>query len=87
MKLWQRTRSLPLAQWMLLAAVGGIAFGFAAPGVAPHLKFISDIFLRLIRSIIAPLLFCVLVRAVGPTLRMSDCEDWLDVDEMIVVIR
>jgi len=47
-------RGISLAQWMLLAAVGGIVFGLAAPGLAPHLKFISDIFLRLIRAIIAP---------------------------------
>ena len=45
---WGAVCGISLAQWMLLAAVGGIAFGFAAPGVAPHLKFISDIFLRLI---------------------------------------
>ena len=62
---WRALCGISLAQWMLLAAVGGIAFGFLAPGVAPHLKFISDIFLRLIRAIIAPVLFGVLVRAVG----------------------
>jgi len=57
---------------MLVAAVGGIAFGFLAPGVAPQLKFISDIFLRLIRAIIAPVLFGVLVRAVGGVGGMKD---------------
>ena len=56
---------ISLAQWMLGAAVGGIAFGFVAPEIAPHLKIVSDIFLRLIRAIIAPVLFGVLVRAVG----------------------
>ena len=54
---WRALRGISLAQWMLLAAVGGIVFGLAAPGLAPHLKFISDIFLRLIRAIIAPVLF------------------------------
>ena len=65
-------RGISLAQWMLLAAVGGIVFGLAAPGLAPHLKFISDIFLRLIRAIIAPVLFGVLVRAVGGVSGMKD---------------
>jgi proton glutamate symport protein len=63
---------ISLAQWMLLAALGGIAFGFLAPQTAGHLKFISDIFLRLIRAIIAPVLFGVLVRAVGGIGGMRD---------------
>ena len=69
---WRAWRGISLAQWMLLAAVGGIVFGLAAPGLAPHLKFISDIFLRLIRAIIAPVLFGVLVRAVGGVSGMKD---------------
>lgn len=69
---WSALCGISLAQWMLVAAVGGIAFGFLAPGVAPHLKFISDIFLRLIRAIIAPVLFGVLVRAVGGVGGMKD---------------
>ena len=63
---------ISLAQWMLGAAVGGIAFGFVAPEIAPHLKIVSDIFLRLIRAIIAPVLFGVLVRAVGGVGGMKD---------------
>ena len=63
---------LSLAQWMLLAAVGGVGLGFLAPEIAPHLKIISDIFLRLIRAIIAPVLFGVLVRAVGGVGGMKD---------------
>ena len=64
--------NISLAQWMLLAALGGIAFGFLAPQAAGSLKFISDIFLRLIRAIIAPVLFGVLVRAVGGIGGMRD---------------
>ncbi len=58
-------RRVSLAQWMILAAVAGVALGFAAPGFSRQLTPISDIFLRLIRAIIAPLLFGVLVRAVA----------------------
>jgi proton glutamate symport protein len=57
---------------MLLAAGGGVTFGLAAPELAVHLKFLSDIFLRLIRAIIAPVLFGVLVRAVGGVGGMKD---------------
>jgi proton glutamate symport protein len=65
-------RRLSLAHWMLIAAGGGVAFGLAAPELAVHLKFLSDIFLRLIRAIIAPVLFGVLVRAVGGVGGMKD---------------
>jgi len=59
---WRRI-SLP---WVLLvAAASGISLGFAAPEFARQLTPVSDIFLRLIRAIIAPLLFSVLVRAVA----------------------
>jgi proton glutamate symport protein len=50
---------------MLLAAAGGAALGLFAPVFSQRLEFISNIFLRLIQSIIAPVLFGVLVRAVG----------------------
>jgi proton glutamate symport protein len=58
-------RRISLAQWILLAAVGGVAFGSVAPAAAAHLAIVSDVFLRLIRAIIAPVLFSVLVRAIG----------------------
>lgn len=59
---------------MIIAAAVGIALGFAAPGLARQLTPVSDIFLRLIRAIIAPLLFGVLVRAIagaGETRRLG----------------
>ncbi|MCW5965914.1 MAG: dicarboxylate/amino acid:cation symporter [Bryobacterales bacterium] len=65
-------RSISLAQWMLLAAVGGIAVGFLAPEFAKSTRLISDIFLRLIRAIIAPVLFGVLIRAIGGGGAMRD---------------
>jgi len=50
---------------MLIAVVAGGLFGFAAPEWSQNLKIVSDIFLRLIQSIIAPVLFGVLVRSIG----------------------
>lgn len=46
---------------------GGIALGFLAPGVAASLAPVSNIFLRLIKSIIAPLLFGTLVSGIAST--------------------
>ena len=63
---------LSLAQWMLLAAAGGVAAGFLAPDFAKSTRIVSDIFLRLIRAIIAPVLFGVLIRAIGGAGAMRD---------------
>ena len=43
----------------------GIAIGIAAPDVASRLSPVSNIFLRLIRSIIAPLIFGTLVYGIA----------------------
>jgi Na+/H+-dicarboxylate symporter len=50
---------------MLLAAAAGVAIGFIAPEFSVRLEFLSDVFLRLIRSIIAPVLVGVLIRAIA----------------------
>ena len=55
-----------------MACVAGIALGFVAPDLARKLSVISDVFLRLIRAIIAPVLFGVLVRAIGGAGSMRD---------------
>lgn len=67
--IWRR---ISLVQWMLIAVAAGIPLGFLAPGVAAELKVISDVFLRLIRAIIAPVLFGVLIRAIGTAGSMKD---------------
>ena len=43
----------------------GVAVGALAPGFAVHLAPVSNIFLRLIRSIIAPLLLATLVHGIA----------------------
>jgi len=58
-------KRLSLTAWTLLGLIAGIALGAAAPGVARQLGPISNVFLRLIRSIIAPLLFGTLVAGVA----------------------
>ena len=58
-------KRLSLTAWTFLGLIAGIAVGAALPGVARQLGPVSNIFLRLIRSIIAPLLFGTLVAGVA----------------------
>ena len=58
---------MSLTAWIFLGMAAGIALGVFAPGVAVHLAIVSDIFLRLIKSIIAPLLFGTLVYGIAGT--------------------
>jgi proton glutamate symport protein len=60
-------RRISLTAWILIALVAGIAFGAAFPGPAKELGILGTIFLRLIKSIIAPLLFATLVVGIAGT--------------------
>jgi len=57
---------------MLIAVVAGGLFGYLAPAWGQSLQIVSDVFLRLIQSIIAPVLFGVLVRSIGRAGGMRD---------------
>jgi len=50
-----------LTFWILVAIVVGAVVGHAFPDLAVSLRFVGQIFLRLIRTIVAPLLFATLV--------------------------
>ena len=64
-------RKLPPAAWILIAMVLGILIGYmiftnfpdkkSAGQIAGYISIISDVFLRLIKMIIAPLVFSTLV--------------------------
>ena len=54
-------RRVSLTQWILVAMVVGIAIGWAFPVSAQELKPLSNVFLRMIKSLIAPLVFATLV--------------------------
>src|SRR5882724_6771227 len=56
-----------LTAWILVALVAGIVFGALLPGPAKSLAILGTIFLRLIKSIIAPLLFGTLVAGIAGT--------------------
>ena len=54
-------KKITLTHWIFIALVIGIALGFAEPGWSPAYQIVSNIFLRLIKCIIAPILFGTLV--------------------------
>jgi len=50
---------------VLLALVAGVPFGWLAPSAAENIGFLGDLFLRLLKMIIIPLIFTSLVSGVG----------------------
>lgn len=57
-----RQRRWPsLTQWILIAMLTGAAIGWLAPAFATKLEPLSTIFLRLIKSLVVPLVFSTLV--------------------------
>ncbi|MBK5291421.1 MAG: cation:dicarboxylase symporter family transporter, partial [Acidobacteriia bacterium] len=58
-------KKLSITSWIFIGMAAGIALGAGAPGVARELAPVSNIFLRLIKSIIAPLLFGTLVAGIA----------------------
>ncbi|MDQ6708864.1 MAG: cation:dicarboxylase symporter family transporter, partial [Acidobacteriota bacterium] len=58
-------RRISLTGWIFIGLAAGIALGILAPAFAVQLAPVSNIFLRLIRSIIAPLIFGTLVYGIA----------------------
>jgi proton glutamate symport protein len=58
-------RRLSLTQWIVVSMVVGIGVGWLFPDVAVNLQPLSNIFLRMIKSLIVPLLFSTLVIGVA----------------------
>jgi proton glutamate symport protein len=54
-------RGRSLTFWIAVSIVVGVAVGYFFPELSAHLRVVSQIFLRLIRTIVAPLLFATLV--------------------------
>jgi proton glutamate symport protein len=55
---WRRKSLTP---WIFVMMVAGAELGFDAPHVAVQFRVLSDIFLRLIRTIVAPLILATLI--------------------------
>ncbi|MGH7491593.1 MAG: dicarboxylate/amino acid:cation symporter [bacterium] len=59
--MWNFLRRISLTQWIIIAMGIGVAVGWLFPEFSQHVRLISNIFLRMIKSIIVPLLFGTLV--------------------------
>jgi proton glutamate symport protein len=58
-------RRRSLTPWIFVAMVAGAELGFDAPAFAVSLRVFSDIFLRLIKTIVAPLILATLVTGIA----------------------
>jgi proton glutamate symport protein len=62
---WAASRRRSLTGWIFVGMLAGIEFGVDAPHVALSGRVFGDIFLRLIRVIVAPLIFGTLVTGIA----------------------
>lgn len=61
MTILRALRRVPLTSWILVSMIVGIILGAVWPTFAVSLAPVSTVFLRMISSIIVPLIFCTLV--------------------------
>ena len=54
-----------LTAWIFVAMVAGAELGFDAPTLAVNMRVFSDIFLRLIKTIVAPLILATLITGIA----------------------
>jgi proton glutamate symport protein len=59
--MWKFLKSITLTKWILISMVIGVAIGALFPDFGTSLKPLSTIFLRMIKSIIVPIIFGTLV--------------------------
>jgi proton glutamate symport protein len=58
-------KRISLTAWIFIGMAAGVLLGVVAPGFAKQLGPVSAVFLRLIRSIVAPLIFATLVAGIA----------------------
>jgi proton glutamate symport protein len=59
--MWRALRRISLTQWIMFSMVLGVLVGWLFPEFSQNLKVISNVFLRLIKCILVPLVFSTLV--------------------------
>ncbi|MGC2403251.1 MAG: cation:dicarboxylase symporter family transporter [Acidobacteriaceae bacterium] len=62
---WAAWRRSSLMAWIFWAMIAGAELGADAPAFAAHLRVFSDIFLRLIKTIVAPLILGTLITGIA----------------------
>jgi proton glutamate symport protein len=72
-----KIRRVSFTGWLMLAIVAGVLVGWLWPRQAQELQFISNIFLRLIKCVVVPLIFATLVVGVA-----GHADDWKAVGRM-----
>ena len=50
---------------VLIAVIIGICLGYFYPSFATHLKLFGDIFIKLIKMIVTPVIFCTIVLGIA----------------------
>jgi proton glutamate symport protein len=63
--MWAFLRTRTLTQWIVVGMVAGTLLGWLAPQAGMAVKPLSDVFLRMIKSIVVPLIFSTLVIGVA----------------------
>jgi proton glutamate symport protein len=58
---WALLRRISLTQWILISMVLGVLAGIAFPEPCQHLRVLSNVFLRMIKCLLVPLIFSTLV--------------------------
>jgi proton glutamate symport protein len=58
-------RRSSLLSWTLFAMLCGVELGFDAPHFASQMRFLGDLFLRLVRMIVSPLLFATITTGIA----------------------
>jgi proton glutamate symport protein len=59
--MWERLKRISLTRWILIGMALGVLFGWAFPEAAQQVRPLSTTFLRMIKSIIVPIIFSTLV--------------------------
>ena len=59
--MWSRLKKISLTKWIMISMVIGLILGALFPELSQNIRIISNIFLKMIKSIIVPLLFGTLV--------------------------
>ena len=54
-------KRIGLTTWILLGLFGGVLLGYLAPSVAVKLQWVASLFIRLIKLLVAPIIFSTLV--------------------------